>query len=97
MNAHVETFSYDDAIVRKFLWATIIWGHSSLNLALLTGESRPEHAHVGDRVFAGTVNLSATLRVVFVGAWVWSTRSGQYDDLETPAIRALQDEPTKRR
>src|SRR5690606_12802932 len=22
----VETFSYDDAIVRKFLWATIIWG-----------------------------------------------------------------------
>ncbi|MCL4213123.1 MAG: cytochrome-c oxidase, cbb3-type subunit I [Gemmatimonadales bacterium] len=26
MSAHVESFSYDDAIVRKFLWATFIWG-----------------------------------------------------------------------
>ena len=26
MHAHVDTFSYDDAIVRKFLWATFIWG-----------------------------------------------------------------------
>ncbi|HVH39061.1 MAG TPA: cytochrome-c oxidase, cbb3-type subunit I [Gemmatimonadaceae bacterium] len=23
---HLETFAYDDAIVRKFLWATFIWG-----------------------------------------------------------------------
>jgi cytochrome c oxidase cbb3-type subunit I/II len=23
---HLDTFSYDDAIVRKFLWATMIWG-----------------------------------------------------------------------
>ena len=26
MSTHVDTFSYDDAIVRKFLWATFIWG-----------------------------------------------------------------------
>ncbi len=26
MQTHVENFSYDDAIVRKFLWATFIWG-----------------------------------------------------------------------
>ena len=26
MSPHVDTFSYDDAIVRKFLWATFIWG-----------------------------------------------------------------------
>ena len=26
MSSHVDTFSYDDAIVRKFLWATFIWG-----------------------------------------------------------------------
>ena len=25
-STHVDTFSYDDAIVRKFLWATFIWG-----------------------------------------------------------------------
>lgn len=27
-----------------------------------------------------------------VGAFVWSARSGQYDDLETPAVRMLRDE-----
>ena len=26
MSMHVDTFSYDDVIVRKFLWATFIWG-----------------------------------------------------------------------
>ena len=26
MSTHLESFSYDDAIVRKFLWATVIWG-----------------------------------------------------------------------
>jgi cytochrome c oxidase cbb3-type subunit I/II len=26
MSSHVESFAYDDAIVRKFLWATFIWG-----------------------------------------------------------------------
>jgi cbb3-type cytochrome oxidase maturation protein len=25
-------------------------------------------------------------------AFVWSARSGQYDDLETPAVRMLRDE-----
>jgi nitrogen fixation-related uncharacterized protein len=30
---------------------------------------------------------------VFVGAYVWSSRSGQFDDLTTPAMRALHDEP----
>src|SRR5690606_26589058 len=31
----VETFSYDDAIVRKFLWATIIWGIVGFTVGLL--------------------------------------------------------------
>jgi len=26
MNARLDSFSYDDEIVRKFLWATMIWG-----------------------------------------------------------------------
>ena len=26
MNARLDSFSYDDDIVRKFLWATMIWG-----------------------------------------------------------------------
>ncbi|MEP6781760.1 MAG: cbb3-type cytochrome oxidase assembly protein CcoS [Gemmatimonadaceae bacterium] len=27
-----------------------------------------------------------------VGAFVWSARSGQMDDLETPAVRMLNDD-----
>jgi Cu2+-exporting ATPase len=38
-------------------------GVSSLDLALLTGESRPVAVAAGDVVFAGTTNLSAPLRV----------------------------------
>ena len=38
-------------------------GASSLDLSLLTGESRPVHAAVGDVVYAGTLNCSAPLRV----------------------------------
>ena len=26
MHARMDTFSYDDAVVRKFLWATFVWG-----------------------------------------------------------------------
>ena len=35
------------------------------------------------------------LALIIVGgavlAFVWSARSGQYDDLETPAVRVLHD------
>jgi cbb3-type cytochrome oxidase maturation protein len=29
---------------------------------------------------------------VAVAAFVWAARRGQYDDLDTPAIRAVQDD-----
>ncbi len=35
MSAHLETFSYDDSIVRKFLWATVIWGLVGFSVGLL--------------------------------------------------------------
>jgi cbb3-type cytochrome oxidase maturation protein len=38
------------------------------------------------------VPLAILLVAVFVGAYVWSTRTGQYDDLTTPAMRALHDD-----
>ncbi|MEO8900052.1 MAG: cbb3-type cytochrome oxidase assembly protein CcoS [Polyangiaceae bacterium] len=28
-------------------------------------------------------------------AFTWATRSGQFDDLETPALRALDDEKSR--
>jgi len=49
-----ETLPADGVVVR---------GTSALDLSLLTGESRPVRAAVGDVVFAGTVNRGALLRV----------------------------------
>ena len=39
--------------------------------------------------------LPLALLIVFaaVAAFVWAARKGQFDDLETPAMRALHDDP----
>ena len=39
--------------------------------------------------------ISLVLCVGAVAAFAWATRSGQFDDLETPAIRLLHDERTR--
>jgi len=36
--------------------------------------------------------VTLLLSVGAVAAFAWATRSGQFDDLETPAIRVLHDE-----
>jgi cbb3-type cytochrome oxidase maturation protein len=40
------------------------------------------------------VILPVALVVVFIAviAFVWAARKGQFDDLETPALRALHDD-----
>lgn len=38
-------------------------GSSSVNEAMITGESKPVDKHAGDKVIGGTVNLSGSLRV----------------------------------
>lgn len=42
------------------------------------------------------VPLAILLAGVAVAAFVWATRRGQFDDLQTPAIRALQDDSERR-
>lgn len=38
--------------------------------------------------------VALLLGALAVGAWWWATRSGQFDDLETPRHRALwEDDP----
>jgi cbb3-type cytochrome oxidase maturation protein len=34
---------------------------------------------------------SLSVAALFLVAFVWAARSGQYDDLETPAVRVLHD------
>ena len=49
-----ETFAAD---------GTVASGRSTVDVALLTGESRPVSVHEGDRVYAGTMNVSSAVRV----------------------------------
>lgn len=39
--------------------------------------------------------LSILLACAALGAYFWSVRSGQFDDLETPAMRMLFEEEKK--
>ncbi len=38
------------------------------------------------------VPLALGLVVVAIAAYVWAARKGQFDDLDTPAVRALHDD-----
>lgn len=38
------------------------------------------------------VPLAILIVAIFVAAYVWSSRTGQFDDLTTPAMRALHDD-----
>jgi Cu2+-exporting ATPase len=60
-------------------------GNSSLDLALLTGESRPVSVGAGEKVFAGTVNLSAPLRVRVEEAGISSRLGRLLRDVEDGA------------
>jgi cbb3-type cytochrome oxidase maturation protein len=38
------------------------------------------------------VSMTLLLSASFVGSYFWAASTGQYDDLETPALRILKDE-----
>lgn len=40
--------------------------------------------------------FSILLGAVFLGGYLWSVRSGQFDDLYTPAVRILAEEETEK-
>ena len=39
--------------------------------------------------------VSLAMALLFLGGFIWSVRSGQYDDTLTPSMRILTDETTK--
>ncbi len=39
------------------------------------------------------IPLSLVLLVAAIGAFVWAVRKGQFDDLDTPALDILRDDP----
>jgi len=40
--------------------------------------------------------LAILIAAIAVGAFLWAARRGQFDDLTTPAIRALQDDSERK-
>ena len=40
------------------------------------------------------IPLAVLLVAAAVAGFVWAARQGEFDDLETPAVRAVLDEPT---
>ena len=42
------------------------------------------------------IPLSLVLLVVMIAAFAWAVRSGQFDDLDTPAVRILFDDEEPR-
>jgi cbb3-type cytochrome oxidase maturation protein len=46
-------------------------------------------------IFYLLIGVSLLAALIFLGAFIWAVRNGQFDDNETPAIRILfDDEPT---
>ncbi len=41
------------------------------------------------------IAASTTVALVFLAAFVWAMKSGQYDDDHSPAVRILGDPPLK--
>lgn len=40
------------------------------------------------------IPLSIAMAAVFLGAFIWAVRSGQYEDTTTPSMRLLMEEDT---
>ncbi len=43
------------------------------------------------------IPISIGILVIAVVAFLWAVRSGQFDDIETPALRILDDDDQPRR
>jgi len=43
-------------------------------------------------IFYLLIGVSLLVALIFLGAFIWAVRSGQYDDNETPPMRILFDD-----
>lgn len=43
------------------------------------------------------IGFSLLIALFFLGAFIWASRSGQFDDKTTPALRILFDNTTARK
>lgn len=45
-------------------------------------------------IFYLLIGVSLFAALIFLGAFIWAVRSGQFDDNETPSMRVLFDDET---
>ncbi len=43
-------------------------------------------------IFYLLIGASLFVALIFLGAFIWAVRTGQYDDNETPSLRVLFDD-----
>ena len=43
-------------------------------------------------IFYLLIGVSLLAAIIFLGAFIWAVRNGQFDDNDTPAIRILFDD-----
>lgn len=43
------------------------------------------------------ISISLTIALIFLGAFIWSIRSGQFDDTYGPSVRMLFDDRKKKK
>jgi len=46
-------------------------------------------------IFYLLIGVSLFAALIFLGAFIWAVRTGQFDDNETPSIRILFDDKPK--
>ncbi|MEZ5103889.1 MAG: cbb3-type cytochrome oxidase assembly protein CcoS [Draconibacterium sp.] len=46
-------------------------------------------------IFYLLIGVSLFAALIFLGAFIWAVRTGQFDDNDTPAIRILFDDDIK--
>ncbi len=48
-------------------------------------------------IIVGLICVSVVVAAVFLGAFIWATRSGQFEDTYGPSVRILFDDEKKAR
>ena len=47
------------------------------------------------KIILALIFISLVVAIVFLYLFVWSVKSGQYDDTDSPAVRMLMDDAKK--
>ena len=91
---------YSDTVVRQFAIMTVVWGIVGMLVGVLIAAQLIWPAlviggsDIVDIIFV-LIPLGLVLLIAAVWAFFWAIKSGQFDDLDSPAWRILLDDDRK--